>query len=154
MRMKENRSAEIMQTGSAPWTGLGAIARLLALVSTVLASGCNSLTGVCTQIGCTSGIEVQLEEEPPVPYRIEADAGGGTARYVYECDQTAGCPPIFFAEFTPDWVIFEVIVAEDTTWYEVRPTYTKHQPNGPRCEPTCYNSVVRLPSDALYTGGS
>lgn len=143
-----------MQTGSTRWTGLGVITGPLALASTVLASGCGSITEVCTLMGCTSGIEVQLEEEPPVPYRIEAAADGGTARYVYECGQTARCSPIFFAEFTPDWVLFSVIVGADTTWYEVRPTYTEQQPNGPGCEPICYNSVVRLPSDALWTGGS
>jgi len=148
------RPGEIVQTGLTLWTGVGAITRLLALVSILLASGCDSLTGVRTLIGCTSGIAVELEEEPPVPYRVEAHAGGGTARYVYECDQTAGCPPMFFAEFTPDWVIFEVIVAVDTTWYEVRPTYTKLRPNGPRCDPTCYNSTIRLPSDAWFSGGS
>lgn len=117
---------------------------------------CDSSTGtrVCTQIGCTSGIEVQLEEEPAIPYRVEADPGGGEARYIFECDRSAGCPRIFFVAFTPDWVMFEVIAGTDTTWYEVRPTYTEYQPNGPRCEPTCFNSVVRLPSDALTSGGA
>lgn len=124
------------------------------MISTVLACEGDSLTPFRTQIGCTSGIEVQLEEEPAVPYRVEAEAGGGTARYVYTCDPAAGCLPIIFAEFTPYRVFFEVIVGADTTLYEVLPTYTKHQPNGPRCDPTCYNSVVRLPSDALYIGGS
>lgn len=119
-----------------------------------LIPACESTVGeACTLIGCSSGIEVQLEETPAIPYRVEADAGGGDAKYVFECDSAEECPPIFFAEFTPDWLIINVISGTDTTWYEVRPSYEKNQPNGPACEPTCFNAVVRLPSDALATGG-
>lgn len=134
---------------------LGQTAFFLLILLTAALGACNSspVTRVCTQIGCTSGIEVQLEEEPDIPYRVEADPGGGRARYVFECEDSGGCPGIFFAAFTPDWVTFEVITEVDTTWYEVRPEYTEHQPNGPRCEPICSISVVRLPSDALTSGG-
>lgn len=114
-------------------------------------TSCDLVTA-CTQIGCTSGIELRLEEEPSPPYRVEAEAGGGNARYVFECDRAEGCPHIFFSEFTPDHVTFEVIAGADTTWYEVRPTYREGQPNGPGCEPTCLNAVVELPADALTTG--
>jgi hypothetical protein len=154
--MSRKRKAKVPQMtrmGSSPWTNLAGIAAVLSLFPSVLGCEDDSLSLICTAAGCYSEIEVQLEEEPAGPYRVEADPGGGTARYVYACDPTAGCPPIVFSEFSPYWAIFDVIVGADTTRYEVFPTYTEIQPNGPRCEPTCYVAMVRLPSDAIWIGG-
>lgn len=132
---------------------LSSVTAGLALIPFVLACEDEPVSFNCTDAGCESGIEVQLEEEPAVPYRVEADPVGGTARFVYTCDPAESCPPIVFSEFIPGWVFFDVIVGPDTTRYEVVPTYTEVHPNGPRCEPTCYNAVVRLPSDAVWVGG-
>ena len=95
----------------------------------------------CTTAGCDSGIEVRLEQEPPRPYRIEVGVGGSQARYVFECTQPDGCSSARFDEFAPDLVLIDVIAGTDTASYTVRPEYTKNQPNGPDCDPTCYNAV-------------
>ncbi len=116
-----------------------------------LLMGCDDGQAItfCTEIGCTSALEVLLEDEPAPPYRVEADASGGTGSYVYECPASSLCPPIVFADFTPDRVTIRVVTSTDTTRYEVRPRYEENQPNGPGCDPICLRSVVRLPSDAL-----
>lgn len=109
-----------------------------------------AITGVCTEIGCESGIEVILESPPTGAYRVEASVGGSVPKYVYECTSEAGCAErIFFPEFTPYRVFIEVTDATGTERYEAVPVYTERQPNGPECPPLCRNAVIRLPSDQL-----
>lgn len=128
----------------------------LALILLVggLSAGCDVQTPIiCTDMGCSSGVEVRLQEEPAPPYRVEADAGGGTATYVFECPAAGQCPVIFFPDFTPDRLIVRVVTVSDTTRYEVRPSYEESQPNGPGCDPICRRAVIELPADAIgHTG--
>ena len=124
-------------------------AAFLILLTSVLGS-CGSILGTdCTEVGCTSGVEIILEQPPAGPYRVEVVSGPGDARYVYECSE-ARCPDrVFFPDFTPHRVFVRVITEEGTQQYEVIPQYVESRPNGRRCPPLCRRAQVRLPSDRL-----
>lgn len=113
-------------------------------------SSCGSIIQACTLIGCDSGLEIILENEPAGPYRIEAFVYSDGPRYVYECSSTTGCQDrVFLADFTPDRIFIEVIRAGGTERYEVLPEYRESRPNGPNCPPLCRTAIIRLPSDRL-----
>jgi hypothetical protein len=115
-----------------------------------LLASCDNLTdpGVCTLAGCSSGLEIVLEDPPEAPYLIEASAQPDESAHVFECSNESGCTgPVFFQDFTPLQVYIEVITEAGTERFEVVPTYQEFRPNGSRCPPLCRRGVVHLPSD-------
>lgn len=122
-------------------TGLG-------LVLCVFMGGCSNRPQpmqVCTLIGCESGLEVQLVDQPPGTYRIEASAPGQPAPRVVECTTATPCgPSVFLRDFTPESATIRVIVGADTTARTVQPSYETVQPNGPGCPPTCRQARVQI----------
>lgn len=126
---------------------------LLGLTLSLFAGGstsCGSILPACTLIGCDSGIEVVLENEPDGAYRIEAFADSDGPRHVYECSSATGCQDrVFFTDFTPVRIFIDVTSANGTERYEVLPKYREHRPNGPNCPPRCRTATIRLPSDRL-----
>ena len=112
--------------------------------------GCDNFTdpGVCTLAGCSSGLEIVLEDPPDVPYVLEASAQPDGSEHVFECSNASGCTNrVFIKNFTPLRVYVEVITEAGTDRFEVVPTYQEFRPNGPRCPPLCRRAIVHLPSD-------
>lgn len=110
-------------------------------------SSCSSITGVCTLIGCESGLVVLLERRPEGAFRVELWHSGspGEPRYVRECTPVAPCGDrIFFSGYTGTQAQVTVTTATDTVTTAVRPEYETTRPNGPRCEPECRLATVQV----------
>jgi hypothetical protein len=117
----------------------------LATVATlsILGSGAGCAMG-CTLVGCDSGLTVVATPSPVGPYRVEILFKDGTRR-IWRCDRTT-CGSAFFLDHLKSTATIEVIVGADTTRREVDGIqYQKSQPNGSKCDPTCYNSTVTIP---------
>lgn len=122
---------------------------LLALILTPLLSACDGILGIgddCNLVGCTSGIEVVLDEYPDEPFRIVAESSGGFTEYVYTCDEVGKCNgPIIFTDFTPRNVTIRLITASGTvSEYHLIPRYEVGHPNGPDCPPACLFARIHL----------
>ena len=122
--------------------------RGIVLVILALAAACSNSSSqppqVCTQIGCESGLQVELGGAPAGPFRVEAQAAGGGAARVFECPAGQRCEFAFFSDFTPEEATIRVIADGRTTARTVRPTYGRVQPNGPGCPPICRQGRVRV----------
>jgi hypothetical protein len=106
-------------------------------------AGCTS--GVCTLIGCNSGLIVSVQPAPTPPYRIEAYTEPSATRYVADCATADSCGSgVVFTDFTPDRVSVDVITGADTVTREFTGpiTYKTSQPNGPSCSPTCQSATI------------
>ena len=123
----------------------------LVLLLAVFSCDSASTTGaVCTDIGCDTGLIVELQNAPDVPYRVEAYVSGSSPRYVQTCSSETPCNALaFFRDFIPDHVFIDVISTLGTQRYEAHLTYEMVQPNGPGCDPVCRKATIRLPEDAL-----
>jgi hypothetical protein len=122
--------------------------RHLVLITAILlvTSGC--IDTACTLIGCSSGLRVKFLTPPSGPYRIEATSGlplGAT--YVFECANLSMCigDSILLTDYLPPSATIKVITASGTTTTQVTPEYSKFQPNGSRCGPTCTVGLVQVP---------
>ena len=110
----------------------------LAFLLGLTLSSCSDQGRICTDIGCYSGLEIQVNPAPTIPFRIEAFVPGSSALYTQDCANAADCTHIFLPEFTPDDVSVRLIAGGDTTFLEdAQPQYTELQPNGPGCPPIC-----------------
>jgi hypothetical protein len=130
----------LRRAGGSRQAASSALRRLVACLAVTLAVGCeNSLQLVCTEIGCSSGVEVTLTRLPTAAFTIELAPLSASTVYSYRCAIPSDCATgVFFPEFTPDYVNVRVIVGPDTTTAEaVQPLYSEFRPNGTRCPPTC-----------------
>ena len=122
--------------------------RLAAVALALLAAGCSTAAEpkTCTEIGCTSGLTIKLDAAPAGPIRVELLAGGENgARYVVDCPTVQGCAGgAWFPGFTGDYAVVRATTSEGAFNWEVRPTYSVVQPNGPDCPPTCRTATVTL----------
>jgi hypothetical protein len=130
--------------------------RVLALAgASAFVAGCSDrLQLICTEIGCSSGVEVLLDRPPVTGFRVELSSPGSPTTYAYACPDAAHCSnPVFFSDFTPDVVDVRVILGADTSFAEaVRPQYTDVSPNGSRCPPTCHIGRVTATLPAMTAG--
>lgn len=116
----------------------------LATVATLGVLGTGTGCGVgCTLVGCESGLAVRVSPRPTAPYRVELILDDGTRR-VWRCD-TTNCGDPFFADYLKSTVIVDFIIGSDTTRAErTQIRYEKSQPNGAKCDPTCYRGEVTI----------
>ena len=119
---------------------------LLAVLAAALGAGlsaCNALgPQACTQIGCDSGLLVELQDEPQAPFTVTATAEDGRTRTI-DCPDPANCR-IFFEGFTPSEVTITYESGGDAVEQTFSPAYTRSRPNGEDCPPECVNATVRL----------
>ena len=126
---------------------LGQIARPFLQLTTVatlgvLGGGTGCAVG-CTLIGCDSGLKLVTSPAPGGPYRVELLVENGN-RYVWRCE-SSNCSYAFFANYLKSSATVEVIVGADTTRREFTGIrYQKLQPNGSKCDPTCYQGSVTV----------
>ena len=108
----------------------------------VLGAGTGCAVG-CTLIGCESGLAVRVSPRPSTPYRAELILEDGTRR-AWRCE-TTNCGDPFFADYLKSKATIDVIVGTDTTRAErTQIRYEKSQPNGSKCDPTCFRSDVTV----------
>jgi hypothetical protein len=108
-------------------------------------------TQLCTLVGCSSGLQVDLESTA-VPFRIEARVPGSSSHYVAECTERAPCTTVFFEDFTPASVRLQLIAEGDTARWLAEPVYVAERPNGPNCPPVCRIGRVRVPATPNVDG--
>lgn len=118
--------------------------RLGLLAAVLILQGCDTLLGgnACTLVGCDSGLRVIVQGSPTSPYRIEVGIESSPARFVYQCPTSSACEWVFFPHYTPETPTVRVITGADTVVVRERVEYTRHQPNGPDCGPTCLTGTV------------
>ena len=129
------------------------VSRPLIVLALVALAGCGESreTRMCTLVGCSSGLQVDLESTP-VPFRIEARVPGSSSRYVAECTGREPCTTVFFEDFTPASVRIQLIADGDTARWLAEPVYVEERPNGPDCPPVCRIGRVRVPATANAAG--
>lgn len=126
----------------------GAWPKAVAILLLITSSGawaCSDPGGVaeCTLIGCANGLSVKFDRTPPPGTVVTLMLGSTPWRAT--CGADANCSQgIFFAGLRVDYVLIRVTIGDSSTDYERRPEYVETTPNGPRCEPTCFNAEVLL----------
>jgi hypothetical protein len=95
---------------------------------------------------CPPTLTIELTGTPTGSFRIEAAAVGSDDRRVFECLDPSRCvTAAWFRDFTPDDVIVRVTTQAGTIEQTFHPSYEIVHPNGPRCEPTCRQALIRVP---------
>lgn len=130
--------------------------RRLVLALPVFAFGapaCDSITGVCTQIGCDSGFLVRLDALPTGAFTVDvyANSPNESPSYRYEC--APGALPclqnVFFADFLGENPHIRVTTTEGSVLTQVYGlNYESYRPNGPNCPPDCRRAetTVAIPT--------
>jgi hypothetical protein len=126
---------------------LGGLFRVASVAALALLSGNAAGCGpACvTAAGCDSGLIVLLQPIPPLPFRLEVLGGPTSSRRMQLCDQTSLCGSgqAYFVNLVSKQAVIEVIVGTDTTRREFKNiAYSKSEPNGEDCDPTCFNAQV------------
>lgn len=135
--------------GRRPVTRLLPVASVVAVtaaLAAILTSGCNGIFGprACTLIGCSNGLEVELQGVLPPSFTVAAQVGGA-APWTMECTPAQPCGSVvMFPEFTPDHVFIAVLGEGVDVQREIRPTYRAFRPNGDDCPPVCRNGRVTI----------
>ncbi|MFN2431949.1 MAG: hypothetical protein ABR599_03885 [Gemmatimonadota bacterium] len=118
---------------------------LLLVAFTAIACGGDGEPRACTLIGCSSGLQVELESPPAAPFRIEASAVGSGGRYVVECTDTEACRSVLLQDFTPAQVRIRTVSADGAMAWLAEPVYRENRPNGAGCPPVCRVATVVVP---------
>ena len=126
---------------------LGGLFRVAAVAALALLSGNAVGCGRgCTLVGCDSALTVVLHPVPPTPFRVEVLGGPTSLRRMLVCEQPnsiCGRGEAYFVNLVSKQAVIEVIVGTDTTRREfTNIAYTKSEPNGEDCDPTCFNAQV------------
>lgn len=123
--------------------------RSLALVAVLaLVGGCDSPTGVCTQIGCDSGLTVQLDQVPADAFTVEVlpeEPQDYPVVYRVECAGIASpCGArVFFPGLVLERARVRVTTSLGTVTHDVADvTYRTTYPNGRQCTPACRRATV------------
>ncbi|HEU0012273.1 MAG TPA: hypothetical protein VFQ45_01245 [Longimicrobium sp.] len=111
-----------------------------------LLAGCGGIAGVCTEIGCATGLTVRLGAAPAGGYRVEAIVAGQEQR-VHECAAGTTCE-VLFEDFAPQQVTVRVTGGGAAREETFTPSYQVSYPNGPECGPECRNATVDFPPAA------
>ena len=103
---------------------------------------------VCTEIGCHSGLTIQLQGSIPEAFAVEVSVPGDEPDRV-ECPQGGDSiycegDRLFLAERTPKEVTVRVSWGSKDIVETFRPEYETLRPNGPDCPPECKQAEVTL----------
>lgn len=121
--------------------------RLLVPIAALAASGCLLETQSCTLLGCDDGVQITWSGA------AASDRGvvtlDGVAR-PFDCAAAntlpVQCTPTGLrVTGRPVTVQIEVTTAAGVRRATLTPAYTATRPNGPDCEPVCYQATVAVP---------
>lgn len=112
---------------------------------------------VCTQIACSDSLTLNFSHNLDYPYTADLIGNNGEATRV-TCDTTgnvstssgglvtAVCQAnaLTINQFTPRQVTIKITWSSDSYTTITRPEYDIYEPNGPDCQPTCYQAIVEL----------
>jgi hypothetical protein len=124
------------------------VSSLLGAIVLSLLQGCQTPPPAperaCTQIGCSDGLTVVVENAPAPPYTVEVVLPGGTSR-TSRCEAAPGCDAgLFFEGVTAEELTVRVTAGAGSSSQVVRPSYETSQPNGPGCPPICKQARVQV----------
>ena len=123
------------------------------------------VASVCTLIGCNDSLRITLAPTAPLPYRATLGFPGGAA-VAFTCSSAGVADRIGEGIYSLTCSVesFTIQCARNPSYCSTSPVrvelagesgvirsgtlvplYTMSQPNGPRCEPTCYSGVATLP---------
>lgn len=117
---------------------------LTVAVTAALAGCVDSIAPVCTQIGCESGVRIELAEPLPegATVTLASDRPGGVA-VSFQCTAASPCEsPLFARDFTPESLTVRIQGGGIDYSESFIPTYTASRPNGPNCPPECRNATI------------
>jgi hypothetical protein len=115
----------------------------VALAVVALTLACDRSTA-CTLIGCDSDLTVEIQNAPPGPITVQVTPPGPPGPvHTATCPDTSGCT-VRFGAFAPGRTRFTVTTTAGTRRWELTPSYTTSQPNGPKCGPICRHAAVRI----------
>ena len=135
---------------------LGAIiVVLIAVVAVILTKFPPHRT--CSKIVCNDSLTLEFSHSLAFPYTIDLTGSGGEAAHI-TCSTTgtgeistggqvtATCNPnsLTVDHFTPRQVTIKVTWPSGSYTTTTRPVYDTYQPNGPDCQPTCYQATFEL----------
>lgn len=118
---------------------------VLSLTAAVTVAACNTVDPiVCTQIGCSDGLRVEIDGsvETPVTVTVTTSTGETQSR-IAQCSGSERCG-VFFEDFTPDEVTVTWEAAGETGESTFTPTYEAVHPNGEDCPPECMIGTIDL----------
>lgn len=118
---------------TAPATALFAL--LLALTA-----ACTPTENVCTEIGCTSGLRIDLVNQPADAFTLRVVSEGSGPQMI-ECRSDEPCE-LFFPDFTPSAVTVTYRSERGIVERQFNPAYQTVRPNGEGCPPEC--AVARV----------
>lgn len=103
---------------------------------------------VCTEIGCSSGLTVELAAAAGGPFKVEVlPLPGGNpidGEHVYECPGGPTCTQeVFFAGMVATDFMVRVTTTtgvRTTSFHDIE--YATVRPNGPGCDPECQQARV------------
>lgn len=129
--------------------------RLSAIVAApilLFAAGCVSSSepdGVCTLIGCSSGLRIDLSSALPEGSRLEVfEVATPTQVRTIPCTASQRCEQfVFLVDYQPTGPIQVRIVTpgRTVTGSAVTPVFQTVTPNGPDCPPSCRQARVNAP---------
>jgi hypothetical protein len=131
-----------------PFVTLRRAFTMLAVLGTV--SACDGPLEVCTLIGCSSGLAVNLSSAPVGAFSVEIlpDAPiGNPPTYRVECGGSA--PECGAQVFFPDLIIeraqVRIVTTLGTVTHPIGPVqYGTAYPNGRQCSPACRRATVTV----------
>ena len=116
------------------------------VVAGVLALGAAACGGgdenVCTEIGCASGVNVQVTSTSTRLLSVTVASAEGTLSE-FRCDTEQNCLT-FIPDVTPAEITVTVRTSGGTITRTIQPNYIANRPNGPNCPPECRQASVTL----------
>lgn len=119
----------------------GVLPVLAVVLLTSANSECAGLVGACTDIGCSDGLSVRVNDDLPGPATVHVAAGGEA--HSFSCDPTYACIG-FFEGWSPTQVQVTVEWEGGTFSAAGTPHYEQLYPNGRRCGPECRQGAVTV----------
>lgn len=128
---------------------LSAKANLAARVVVLAAAlgACDLVDGsrACTEIGCASGLAVQITgASTHDSVIVQVTDAASSANVQQTCADAMQCR-LVFSDFTPADVVIQVTYHQQITTSRLTPNYLVSQPNGPDCPPVCRNFTAAIP---------
>ena len=123
--------------------GVPALILIAALALT--ATACDPTGQVCTEMGCSSGLTVEITGTVADSYTVKVDTEDGES-WLRQCRRDEPCN-LFFPDFTPPAVTVAYRSELGVVERQFSPAYQAVRPNGPGCPPECLTATVVMELD-------
>jgi hypothetical protein len=115
----------------------------LSLLAVFAIGSLTSCQGVCTLVGCESGIRLMFSGNVPVGARVTISSQGQQP-VTTDCPPNIPCPGAFFPRIVWSRVTVTVQTSTSAITKDFNLTYHDFKPNGSGCGPTCSVADVEM----------